>query len=236
METNVAQLGIGDRLLAWFELHKKEVLWGAIVIVLVGMGIGFYFWQQNERQAQANQALSSVTSTGFNPEAASSAEPGALLKVTADYPNTDAAARALLLAGAELYRQGKYSEARTQFEKFLREDRNSPFAPQAFFGVAACLDALGKTTEAITAYNDIIQHYSTDNVAPQAKLSLGRLYEQEGKWTQARDLFLELARASRGSISSEAIIHLEALFAKHPELVPTRSSETNTPALRLSNP
>lgn len=235
METNVAQLGILDRLWTWFETHKKEVFWGVIVVVVVGVGIGLFFWQQNEREERANQALSRITSAGFS-AAEQLAAPASLLKVAAEYPKTDAAGRALLLAGANLYAQGKFAEAKTQFEKFLRQYRNSSFAYQALLGVAACLDAQDKIPEAIAAYNDIVQHYSTENVAPQARLALAWFYEKQGRWEQAKDLYIDLSRGPYGSISSEAAVHLEALFTKHPELVPARPASANAPALQLSNP
>jgi len=234
MESNVAQLGIGERLLAWFELHRKQVLWGAAIVLAAGAAIGFYLWQQSEKQARANEALSRIVSTGFGGGEAEAAPP-ALLNVAAEHPGTAAAGRALLLAAGHLYEQGKYAEARTQFERFLRDYRESPLAPQALFGVASCLDALGKTSEAVTAYNDILQHYSTDNVAPQAQLALARLSEKQGKWAQARELFMELARSSRGSVGSEAMIHLEQLVAAHPELA-RQPVQTNIPNLRLPHP
>jgi predicted negative regulator of RcsB-dependent stress response len=229
MESDVAQLSIADRLLAWFEMHRKPVLRGSIVVVVLGVGIGFFIWQQNDRQARASEALSRITSVGLTATELS-ATPGALLKVATEYRKTDAAARALLLAGGDLYAQGKYAEAEAQFGRFLREYRDSPFADQALLGVAACLDARGKTPEAIVAYNDIVQHHSTDNVAPPAKLALAWLYEKQAKLEQARDFYLELSRGPYGSISSEAGIHLEALFAKHPELLPSGRAAPGAPA------
>jgi tetratricopeptide (TPR) repeat protein len=235
MESDVAQLGIPDRLLAWFALHKQAVLWSAGVLVAAGVGTGFLLWRQQESQRQANDALSRITSVGFT-AAEPLAQPEALLKVAADHPNTDGAGRALLLAGASLYAQEKHAEAKAQFERFLRQYRESPFADQALLGVAACLDAQGKTGEAITAYNDIVQHYSMQIVAPQAKLALARLYAKQGKFQQAKDLYTDLTRSQYGSLSSEAAIYLEALTAAHPELVSARTASTNAPTLQPFKP
>jgi tetratricopeptide (TPR) repeat protein len=235
MESNVAQLGIPDRLLAWFELHKKEVLWGSAAIVVAGVGVGFFLWLQGERQASANLALSNVTTSGFSP-AEKPPEPEALLKVANQHRNTYAGGRALLLAGASYFAQGKYAEAKTQFERFLRENRESPFADQALLGIAASLDAQGKSLDAIAAYNDIVQHHSMETVAPQAKLALAWLYEKQTRLEQARDLYVELSRGPYGSIATEASVHLESLVAKHPELLPGRRPAGNAPPLAPSVP
>jgi predicted negative regulator of RcsB-dependent stress response len=235
MESTVTQLPIHDRLWTWFELHKKESLRVGAVIVVVGVAIGFYFWQRNETRDKANRALSRVLTAGMTTDE-QFVPPEALLKIAADYRKTEAGGRALLLAASGLFAQGKYAEARTQFERYRREYAESAFNDQALLGMAACLDAQGKTSQAITAYNDIIQHYSTENVAVQAKMSLAWLQEKQGKVEQARDLYIDLSRGQFGSISSEAGIHLEALFAKHPELFPARSAPTNAPARVPLNP
>lgn len=232
MESNVAELSIFDRLMAWFELHKREVSWGTLVVLAAGLGIGFYFWHQHDLEDRANEALSRAASA-----AAGASErgmtPETLLKIAGEYPKTDAGARALLLAAGALYSQGKYSDSKAQFERYFQEYRDSPFTAQALLGVAACLEAQGQTQEAISAYNNIVQHYSRENVAPQAKLALAALYEGQGKWDQAKDLYLDLTRNQYGSISQEAGIHLQALLVKHPELIPSRPALTNAPPLAL---
>ncbi len=218
MESNVVELAIHERLFAWFETHRKETLWGVIVLAVAGFWTGFFLWHKDARESDANQALARITSRAFSdPDQTDS--PQALLKVAAEFPHTDAGGRAQLLAAASSFSGRKYPEARAQFEKYLREYRDSPLSGQALFGVAVCLDAQGKTAEAVSAYSDIIQHHPAENIVPQAKSALGRLYEKQGKWEQARDVYVELSRnGSYGSISSEAAMHLDELFARHPDL------------------
>jgi predicted negative regulator of RcsB-dependent stress response len=237
MDTTVTELPIHDRLWAWFETHKKPVLWGAVVVVAVGLGVGFFTWLQREKQIRANEALSKALNRGASvaerPEA-----PEALLRVAAENPNTAAGGRALLLAAADLFAAGKYPEARAQFEKYLREYRETPFAGQALLGVAVCLDAQGKTNEAVFAYSDIVQHHSSENVSLQARLALARLYEAQNKLEQARDLLLELARAQapNSMITREAVLRLEELFALHPNLVPPRPTLGVLPPANVRKP
>lgn len=206
-------------------MHKKHVLWAAIIIVVVGIAAGFFLWQQGARAARANEALSSAVSAEIVPgQQAQSVE--AILKISTEYQGTAAAERAVLLAATDLFLQGKYGEARSQFEKYLREYRDGPFNIQARFGVAACSEAQGEIDKAMAAYKDIADHHSSESVAPQAFVALGRLSEAQGKLEQARDYYGQAARDEIGTITSEARMRLQNLIAGHPELIPTRPSIT----------
>ena len=222
MESNVGQLPIHDRLLAWFEIRKRQVLWSAGGVVVAGLAAGFFIWHQNDRETRANEALSRKTNRRSD-NAEPSETPGALVKVAAEYPNTDAGGRALLLAGADFFAQGKYPEARAQFEKYLRQYRDTPFVGQALLGVAVCLETQGKTNEAVAAYTDVVQHHPAENIAPQAKFGLARLCEAQNRLEQARDFYLELVRSGAyGTISTEAGLRLGDLIAQHPNLAPAK--------------
>ncbi len=225
MDSDVTQTEIFYKLWTWFDLHKKHVMWAAIIIVVVGIAAGFFLWQQSARSARANEALSSAVSAELTPgQQAQSAE--AILKVSTEYQGTDAAERAVLLAATDLFLQGKYVEARAQFEKYLREHRDGRFSIQARFGVAACSEAQGEIDKAIAAYKDIADHHASENVAPQAFVALGRLSEAQGKLEQARDYYGQAARDEIGTITSEARMRLQNLIARHPELIPTRPAVT----------
>lgn len=240
MEANATNLSVQDRILAWVETRKNEIRWGVIIVLVVGLVGGFFVWHQNEKQSAANAALSSVAGRNLGITSASESVE-ALLKVASEYPNTDAGARALLLAAAGLFRQGKYEDSRAQFGRYLRDYGNRPFADQALLGAAACLDAEGKTNEAITAYTDIVQHQGNENIAPQAKLALARLYESQNKLEQARDLYQELTTANYGLMTSEAGVRLSELLADHPDLAhsnlaPGGEPSTNLPPVKPEAP
>src|SRR5208282_4455362 len=140
----------------------------------------------------------------------------AYLRVAATYAGSRAGARALLVAASGLFVEGKYDEARTQFERFTREYSDSPFRGEALLGIAACLDAQSKTNEAATAYKDLIDRRPTDYVLPQARFALARLYEAQNKPELARNLLEEVERNNPyGSLGSEAGIRLEELKVKY---------------------
>ena len=234
MEPDAGQLPISHKVWAWFEANKKQTLWGAGVILIVGVIIAFFLYQQNEADVAASEALSNVsvpqlTGAGNHADIAE-----AYLKVAANYPKSRAGARALLLAAGSLFTEGKYAEAKTQFERFRREYSDSPFMGEALLGIGACLDADGKGRDAMAAYKDLIDHRPGDVVLPQAKFALGRLYEANNESEQARKLFEEVARENpNGSIGSEAGIRLEELNMKHPQLMPAAPIPTNAPPYKI---
>src|SRR5262249_4304181 len=147
-----------------------------------------------------------MTPTSGRPDSAN-----AYLKIASEYPKSSAAARAVLLAGGSLYVDGKYSEARAQFERFRREHSESPFIGEALLGIAACHEAEGKTDDAVRGYKDLVDHHATANVIPQAKFALARLYEAQNKPELARPYFEDLTRTEPpySSIGSEAGMRLQ---------------------------
>ena len=222
MQSDVTHLTVQDQLLIWLTKNKRQVLWGTVAVAVVGFAVGIYVWQQNEVQTSASHALSKISSGNLM----GVAQPGtteALLKVAADYPNTSAARRAVLIAAGNLFADGKYKESQAQFDRFLREYRDSAFATEAMFGVAACKDAQGMAAEATTAFKDIVDHHPSESVAPQARFELARLYEMQNKLELARDLYQQLAQMDpNGQLGSEANMRLAELFNKNPSLIPVR--------------
>ena len=75
--------------------------------------------------------------------------------VANQYRGTGAAERAGLLGAGALFTEGKYTEAQTEFNKFLSGYPDSSWAGEAAYGVAASLEALNKRDEALTAYQNV---------------------------------------------------------------------------------
>jgi len=237
MESDVTQSALFYKLWAWGDKNKKQLLWGLVALVAAGIVIAFWLAHQSEKQNDANDALSKLTSRGFSP-ATPVATPEALLKVASDYSDTDAGQRALLLAAADLFAAGKYDEAQAQFQKFQQQYGSSPLVPQAALGVAACYDAQGKTNDAVSGYQVVADRYQTQNVAPQAKLALARLLEAQGNFKEARLNLEEITRTYPGTVNSEAAMRLQQLNAAHPEVLETtnRPASTAAPAINLKKP
>jgi predicted negative regulator of RcsB-dependent stress response len=222
------------KLWAWFETHKKQTLWGAIIVA----GAVFVGWfivnQQEQSRIASGEALSKVAIPQILTPNARPA-PDAYLRVAAKYPDSSAGARALLLAAAGLFDEGKYAEAQAQFERFRREHHDNTLLASALLGIAACLDAQGKTADAINAYRDLVDHHPNESVVlPQAEFALGRLYEAQNHPAEARTFFEKvLASDQYGSIGSEAGIRLEELNRKYRNLAPSTPLPTNGPTFNI---
>jgi len=237
MQTDVTQSASFYKLWAWFETNKKQVSWAAMGLLVVALVTWFWLWRQSEAEVNASEALSNVSSpqlggAGARPDAAA-----AYLKVAASYPNSNAGLRAQLLAAGSLFVEEKYAEAQAQFEKFMREHRDSSFMAEALLGSAASLDAQGKTNEAMTAYKNIVEHHPNEYVAAQAKFALAGMYEAQNKPELARPLFEEITRTDPyGSLGSEAGMRSEELKIKYPNLFPPALAPTNAAPLKFGTP
>ena len=220
MESNAGQIPISHKAWAWFDANKKQALWATGGILVVGLIVAFFLYRQNEAEITASEALSNVAMPQAPGAGARTDTVEAYLKVAATYPKSTAGARALLLAAGGLFVDGKYDEAKTQFERFRREYSDSPFMGEALLGIAACLDAKGSTRDAMAAYKDLIDHRPGDSNVPQAKFALARLYEAQNEPEQARNLFEEVERSQPyGSLGDEARMQLEELKTKFPKLM-----------------
>ncbi len=231
MESDNTQNDALLQLRAWLEKNKKQVVYGAIGAGTVALIAWFFVWQAHEKQLEASAALAKV-SVGqmMNPAAGQDSSP-AYLKIATDYAGSSAAERALLLAGGNLFTQGKYAEAQNQFGRFIREHATSAFLSQAKLGMAACLEAQGKTNEALIAYKDLSERHPNEVATPQAKFALGRIFEAQNQPQQARKYFEDVARTDAGtSLGSESGMRLEELNAKFPPPAPTNSIPMLRPA------
>jgi tetratricopeptide (TPR) repeat protein len=219
MESDAEQLPLSHKTWAWFEANRKQTLLGAGGLLLLGVIVAAFLYWQDAADVAASEALSNVAMLQVGGPGSHADLAEAYLKVAATYPKSRAGARALLSAAGTLFADGKYPEAKTQFERFMREHPDSPFMGEALLGIAACLDAQGKAREAIAAYKDFIDHHPTENALPQAKFALARLYESQNEVEQARSLFEDVERTvPYGSIGDEARMRLEELKTKYPKL------------------
>jgi tetratricopeptide (TPR) repeat protein len=217
--TTIEQLPISHKTWAWFEANKKPTLWGAAVLLVGGLIVAFVLYRNEQQEIAAGEALSSVSVPQMGGAGNRTGTADAYLKVAAEYPKSQAGARALLLAAGSLFAEGKYADARTQFDRFRRERGDSPFVGEALLGIAACADAQGEARKAMTAYKELIDRRPGDYVLPQARFALARLYESQNEPEQARNLYEEVERTDPyGSVGDESRMRLEELKTKYPKL------------------
>lgn len=225
--------------LAWARLNQNRLLMGGGLLAVLLIITVAYFVHVNQKEEAASKALSEIPLPG-NP--AGRPDPGTAeryLKVATDHPATDGGARALLLAAATLYSESKWTEAATQYDRFVRDYGENPWVVQALYGRAACLDAGGKTADALTKYDELIKRYSGDPVADQARVGLARLYEKQNKPAEALKLYDDVLRTmAYTGLGSEAGLYRGELLEKHPELAPSNAppatAQLMPPAIRTN--
>lgn len=217
--------------LAWLEENRKRLIVGFVIAVVVGLGIAFYRWKSDQTEWAANAALLKLRPASSPAERTTPAGASDYQKVVDQYPNTDAAERALLLAAGASFTENKYSEAQAQFERFLKENGGNPLAPTAAYGKAASLEAQGKFDEALSAYQNVLTQHPRSTVVTDTRFAIARLYEAKKQPDLALKTYEEMTRTNTASSKgTEAMMRKEALLSKYPEL-----AKTNAPAIVATN-
>jgi tetratricopeptide (TPR) repeat protein len=207
------------QLRAWFETNKKWVIPTSAAALAIGVVVYGYISYREATERGASEALLALTPSRSADGQMIPIAPDAYVRVASSHAGTLAASRALLLAGESYFDQGKFTEARTQFERFVSEYPESPFRVQALFGKASCLDALGKTPEALSAYKDLADRYPNDAAGRRAKLALIRLYQSQNKLEEAYRIAQELSKLEPGqSVGLLADLRIEELKLANPQL------------------
>ena len=204
------------KLWPWIEANKNRLIGVGVIVIVAGFAISFYFWRQNQKELAAGQALTEVL-VSITPNANASQLADSYSKIAADFPGTRAGERAAAQSAAVLFEAGKYPEAQSKFEQFLRTHPDSVYSPQAALGVAASLDAQGQTDLAFSAYQRVISRFPDPNAVSAAKFALAQIGERQGKLAAAENLYEEVARSNpNGSIGSEAAMRAMELKTKLP--------------------
>ena len=139
MESQVVQLPVAERVWIWVQNNTRQALWGVAGLLLLGLVVGYFVYHQNQKEIQAGEALSNVASAQMGGSGGNVNTADAYLKVASEYPSSKAGMRALLLAAGDFFADGKFEQAKAQFQKFAREHSDSPLLGQALLGIAACL-------------------------------------------------------------------------------------------------
>jgi TolA-binding protein len=199
MDGEITQSEQWLRFVAWLEDNLRRIIVVAAVLIGVGTVVAFILWQGGQKQRSASESHSFLLA---QPQLATGED---LLAVADEVPGTAAGTRALLLGAAALYTEGRFEDAKTQFQRLLTETPAGPLTPKARFGVAACDEALGNVEAAISGYQSLVNSPASGNVIPQARLSLGNLYVEQGQPELARAQYESIIRLMGGTaLAAEA--------------------------------
>lgn len=216
MESNIAESPTLLNAWAWIEKNRKQVALGIAALAAAGLIVGYLNWSGAQQEKAAAQALSRTLYAQANKQVTGGAAEE-YLKIATAHRGTKAAAQALLLAGSDYFKAGKFAEAQSTFEQFNRDYAGNSLAAQALYGSAAALAAQNKWDEAARIYQESLDRHPTSPIANQARYSLAAAFAAQGKIEDAVKRYEEVAIASRGnSLGNEAIQRADELREQLP--------------------
>ena len=221
-------------LLAWIEVNRQKVIAGALALVVVGFIIATVRYTREQKEIKASSQLLAMKVTLNLPTNAVPPAPSEFLGIAENFSGTSAAERARILAGTGFFTRGKYSEAETEFSRFINDFPESPWVANAALGVAAAQEAQNEQ-DALASYQNVTTAYSNSAVADDARLAMARIYEMREQPDQALRIYNELLVPRPGAQPGEpghpeALARKEALLRANPELN-TNNAAAAAPAM-----
>jgi TolA-binding protein len=202
------------------EANKNKIIAGTGVFLAIIAIVLIFSWRREANRVDAGDALTQTLIT-VPPNADPSQLAQSYLAVANDYAGTAAGTRALLQGAAVLFGQGKYTEARSHFQRYLDEHPDDDLSAIAALGVARCLDAEGKINDAVGAYQHVAQDFADAQSVSQARYSLARINIQQGKYTDAMQGLQQVIQSDPyGALGNEARQIAVELQSKLPRQAP----------------
>jgi len=203
--------GDEENLAEWFMLHKREITWAAVAIVVIVGGIWFYERSQSIKSQRAEAAFyqaRQAAGSGNLPLATSD-----LQKVVTRYQGTQGGAQAAIALAQVLYEQKKYKEG---IDALKKAEGNVPddFKASVHVVEAAGYEELKDFTSAAQQYEAAakVTRFPADKAEYQADAA--RNYAAGGKTDLAKALWTELAKDETNPLAAEAKVRLGELEAK----------------------
>lgn len=172
----------------FWEKHKRRILGGLAVIIMVAAGVGLWFWNQQNEGISAQKMLAQAKQIEDLP------------KVADDYAGTPAAAEALLRQGELTAQAGQWEASAGAYRRFLEIYPKHMLAANALMGLGAAQEALGRFPEAEDSYKRVFEQHRQSHRAAEARLALGELLAAQGRDREAREAFDELMSAYPQSV------------------------------------
>lgn len=100
--------------------------------------------------------------------------------------------RDLYKRGLASYRAGKYSEAREDFDEYLRLGPPPDYLDNAYYWIGECAYGLGRHKEALTYFGKVIKETPDGNKVPDSMLKAALAYVRIGQKGEARSTLYNL--------------------------------------------
>jgi predicted negative regulator of RcsB-dependent stress response len=195
----------------WAMLHKREVSWAVIALVIIVAGIWYYERSQSIKAQRAEAAYFQArqsAAAGNVPLAVSD-----LKKVASRYEGTTAGTQAALTLAQTLYEQKKFKEGLDALKAAEAK------APEDFKASIHVLEAGGyeESKDFVAAAEQYklaaqMTRFPVDKAEYQA--AAARAYSAGGKTAEAKAIWTELAKDETAPTAAEARVRLGELDAK----------------------
>jgi tetratricopeptide (TPR) repeat protein len=180
------------RVLEFVKYHRKQVAWGAgIVVSLLLCAAGWYFYDRNyENQAgrlydQAQQEMG-----GADAAAREKNTVKVLSDVVAKYPRSDAAVAAHYRLGNIYYNQGEMDRSITSFREVLKQaPSDSELVTLAQNGLGYCYEAKKDFPKALSAFQDAVNSPQGWAFVVTLSENVGRIYEEMHETAKAVEFY-----------------------------------------------
>ncbi len=150
----------------------------------------------NKNLAEVKSRLSSLeklsaalSQTGVTPPTSTAPSPVSGVEATSTTPAVLLDAEEVYNEAYQIYKGGRYPEARSAFAKFLQQFPQDEYADNAQFWIGEAYFKEGKVEEAILAYEEVVKKYPKGNKVPDALLKQGLSFKILGDNDNARILF-----------------------------------------------
>ncbi len=109
-------------------------------------------------------------------------------------PASASSPKALYEEGINLFRQGKFKEAKADFLRYVMENPNGALTDNAMFWVGDCEFQLGRFEESILEYQKVITKFPKGAKAPAAYLKQGMAFIKLGDKQSAKIIYEKLVK------------------------------------------
>ena len=188
-------ISLSNRFFLYVSAHKKQIQYIAVsvmIVIAIVIGISLYFKHLNKKSLAAYNIaytnLVSDSSSDISEEAVNKSieELDSLIK---KYGWTKMATLAIPQLAYLKFGQGKYDEAISLYQTYLKKDESaSIYHSMTHFGLAAAYEAKSEHQSAIQHLKTIIDD-KNNFLKEEAMFSLGRLYALSGQQEMSKETF-----------------------------------------------
>jgi len=198
-------ISLSNRVAQYVSAHAKQIQYIIVIImilVVIVIGVSLYFRHLNKKALAAYNLAYKMLVSDLSPETAqdnikrSIAELDKLIK---GYGRTKMATLAIPQLAYLKFGEGKYDEAISLYQTYLKRDKSSSIYPSmAHFGLAAAYEAKGEYQSAISHLKKIVED-ENNFLKEEAMFSLGRVYALGGQQEMSREIFKDFVNQFKES-------------------------------------